>query len=206
MGRPFIHHNGGGKILDPDSHVSVDSTLDVDSVLEGYCSVVCNSRVRDSRISASIISSGTIVGSVLYDAQVFNGLVAKCGLRSVHVRSESGYSPQLLEVVLEGVTVAGPTILHGPWTMRGPFLIHAGEWHAPPRHHHFQPNGAGALPSLGIIECLDGKAHIGCVCRPIAEWCQKKELLRRIFVRRGWQPEFIDQIATLFDSWQAKEN
>jgi hypothetical protein len=194
----FIHRNGGGKVLSFDTHISPDSKLDRDSVLEGYCVVGGESRVLASRVFESAIDRGQIIESLLERSEVMGGLVAKSGLRNAHVASERKHRPELFNVMLDGVTVRGATFLRG-FHLKGPFLIHAGQWYDAPRHFHFAPRDTGI--NLGIIECVDGRAHIGCVCRPMEQWIARRPLLDKIFARRGWLPAYTKFIETLFRSW-----
>lgn len=207
MSDHFIHRNGGGKILDYTTDISPDSVLDQDSILENYCYVGNESQILNSRIASGKVFHAKVLSSLVDHSTIAEALVANCGLRKVCIRSERTRSgmrehPYVMEVVLDGVTVSGPVTLKGPWTLAGPYLIHDGEWLKPPRHFRFMPEGTGI--DLGVIECLDGRAHIGCICRPMDVWLERRELLRRIFTRRGWLPEYIDVFADLFLTWKAE--
>lgn len=193
----FIHKNGGGIIYGSESSVSSDSVLDRDSIVEGASFISYGSAITKSPIKNSVISLGEIRESPLIDSHVSAALVYASGLESAVVQGtlerKAVVQNCLLsqKVVVEACTIRNVDIA-------GPYLIHT-DWNHTPRHYLIEPcDGV----QMGISECTEGRGHCGCECRPYTEWIHKKELLRKIFVARGWASESIDIIHQLFEQWR----
>lgn len=204
----YRHANGSGLKVYP-AQASADCWIDRDSTLEGktdaYHSTVRDSALKDTFCSASQISHSLVAGSHVADgARVVNSEITSshvvcahvldCRLRDCRV---AGCLVSMEGVSLEGVTVSGDTVLTGPWglSLTGAH-IHAGEWRRAPRHVLIEGNGIHAA----VVECTEGRAHLGCACRPIAYWIERGPGMARRF---GWTQEQIETCLTFLHSLSA---
>jgi hypothetical protein len=110
------------------------------------------------------------------------------------VFDHEGGEPFLDGIRLVGVTVYGDVTLCGPWglELEGAH-IHAGEWNEQPRHLLVEGEGI----HVAVLECTDGRAHMGCACRPVTHWLKKGPRLAR---RLGWSEEQIETCLTFLKS------
>jgi hypothetical protein len=195
----YRHRNGGGTKVYP-AQASPDSFIDKVSSVEGesgvYVSSLTAAALKDSfvawslltevtaadcRLSDSFIEKSDIVGSEVVTADI-----AGCRLFQCRVSAEGGPRPRLRGVTLTGVTVYGDVALSGPWGLDLPGAhIHAGEWREAPRHTLIEGEGV----HVAVVECTDGRAHMGCTCKPISYWLEKGPRLAR---RLGWNEEQIE--------------
>lgn len=197
----YIHRLGGGKVVGIDGSVSTDSRLDRSSQARGASFISFMSDVRnrsfvvDSHLACAVIDESFVVNS-----HVAYGKVETSNLNNVVVRGL--YDPARLKnmVLAGGVTVEGCRVEN--FELNGPYLLHS-DFDTQPRHFNLTEFG---IP-LHIIECHclkdEPRAIIGCICRPISEWIEKKELLRRLFQKREkWIGPEVDLIHEYFKIWQ----
>lgn len=191
--KAYRHRNGQGLAYGEGVHLSADTLLDRESTAEGETSAHATTAracalkdalafdcfLNRSAVGGSTLSRAHVTDSVVDSSVVSLASVVRCRLRGAVVEAVSGLGPFLLGVALEDVTVSGDVTLRGPWAMRGPFRIDAGTWERPPRHLEIAgENGV----SVGLSECVEGKAHVACHCKPVGEWLEKVAVARRL----GW--------------------
>lgn len=199
MPETFLHSNGGGRILGIEAAVGSDCFIDRDSVIEGASFISNGSRIIKSAIKDSHVSFANITESAVMRSHITGALVRGSGLERVVVRGTRSRQATVQNCLLSNQAVIEGCKIRGV-EVSAPILIH-NDWNRTPRHHLLIPcNGV----QMVISECSEGgiRGHCGCECRPYAEWIQKKELLRKIFVRRGWASESIDVINDLFQEWR----
>lgn len=131
-------------------------------------------------------------------SHVAGAIVRASGLENVVIRGTKARTANVQNCLLSNKVVVEGCQVRG-FELAGPFLVHT-DWVRAPRHFLLEP-APGV--QMGISECTKGRMHCGCECRPAVEWIQKKELLRKIFVRRGWSSESIDVIHELFKEWRS---
>lgn len=196
----FQHRNGGGRIVGIDSAIASDCLLDNSSFIEGETFVSgASSITNNSALKDSHVALGDIQKSILINSHVTGALVFASGLEDAVVRGLKDRPTVVQNSMLAGkVVIEGCTVRNVDIT--GPYLIHT-DWNYTPRHYLLRPcEGV----EMGISECRPGYAHCGCECRTIAKWVRKKETLRKIFVKRGWDPVSIDVIHQLFEEWRQR--
>lgn len=208
--KPYRHRNGNGLAYGEGVHLSADTFFDKDSEAHGETLLLSSSAAgssfedsfaylsRFSRIELeapfspgppphvpclvrnSRVSHARVIGSVVLDSSIAEAEIINCRLRDCVVEPLHGIGPMLLSVRLEGVTVSGDVCLRGPWEMRGPYRIDAGEWGRSPIHKLIEgENGV----SVGLSECTEGRAHVACRCAPVERWLTKGPRVAR---RLGW--------------------
>lgn len=199
MSQVFRHRNGGGRILGVEPAVSSDSLIDRSSFVEGRSRISWGSRIRnesaikDSEVVISALDRTVAIGSHIAYAQVRDAVLNQAIIRGAD-------DPALVEnsmlsggCVVEGVRVRNVE-LHGA------FVIDF-DCDSTPRHYLLHSESG---VKLAIIDCGNGEAGIGCKRRPIADWIEKKELLRRLFMKRHqWQGYEVDLIHKLFEEWKS---
>lgn len=204
----YRHTNGGGLKVFP-AQASPDSFIDGHSSVEGETGVYASSLTEmsalkdcfvtgsklievtaaDSRLSGSLVASSDILSSELFSAHVGGCRLARC-----RVFADGGAIPVLRGVALDGVTVYGHAKLVGPWGLELPGAhIHAGEWREAPRHVLIEGEGV----HVAVLECTDGRAHMGCTCRPVTHWLDRGPRIGR---RLGWSEEMIEACRTFLQS------
>jgi hypothetical protein len=194
----YRHPHGNGLKHLP-AEASPDTFLDSDSTLEGesrvYASSIQHSALRDTFTFAATIRDSVAADSRIVDAEVYQSdvrtsdvagmgvSVEECQLTDCRVFADDGHAPQLLAVGLVGVSVYAGAILRGPWELDLPGAhIHAGTWTAPPRHVLIEGNGIHEA----VVECTEGRAHLGCSCKPVSYWLKVGPRLAQKF---GWTDE-----------------
>jgi len=196
------HTNGFGKVSSTGA-ASSDSFIDRTSELRGLTFLSFMSQVRENSVldgqgGVTNVSASVIERSIILNSQISYAKVSDSVLNNVVVRG--AYDPALLESVIlsGGVTVEACRLRN--FELSGPFLVHA-DWDRQPRHFTLERFGI----QLGVIECWhDGVLHgiCGCKCRPLHEWIEKKELLRRFFGKRdNWDHGVVDYIHDQFNEW-----
>ncbi len=201
MPERFIHSNGGGTIAGVEAAVSSDSRIERGCEIRGASRVSFMSRVRgESIIDSSRIACGVVEQSILLNSDLTYAKVTGSSLNNVIVRGT--YEPaRLLSVLLEDhVVVEGARVEN--FDLAGPYLVHS-DFSRQPRHFTLEKFGI----RLGIIECNHEpgvpRVICGCKCRPIAEWIEKKEFLRRLFMKRhNWHGPEADHIVERIKEWQ----
>jgi len=194
----FRHRNGGGSILGIECSIGSDCFLSRDSVISGKAHVSFMSQIHSgSMLHDAHVSASGISGSVIDGGHISYASVKDSSLENVIVRGT--YDPARLEnVILRNGVVAESCWLRN-FELSGPHLLHA-NWDRAPRHHSLKLEYG--IP-LVITECTELRGHVGCECRPMQTWLDRKELLRRIFVgKRGWPSAAIDTIGALFEGWK----
>jgi uncharacterized protein YjbI with pentapeptide repeats len=217
----FRHRNGRGRVLGQDSEVSPDSLLDRDSTVSdgstvlharvNYSTIRNHSRIYGAQLKGCDVSGVTIEGNRV---QLLN-----CDLSGTDIASEevvmasqcimTGQISIRGSVLLDRVVASGEVWIGGETSMvparenenielYGLMHIHKGEWRRAPRYreigHPFE------LPHMGITECVNGLAHIGCRCRPMAKWL-KHGLDLRLAHRAGWHDAITRRVAEIFTEW-----
>lgn len=199
----YRHQNGGGLKVYP-AQASPDSYLHKRSTLEGetnvYASSLTLSALRDTFAAASTVHAAALADSRLSDAYVENSDVVSseivasevvdCRLTRCRVFANEGMKPVVYGVKLAGVTVFGGATLYGPWglELEGAH-IHDGVWREAPRHLLIEGGGL----HVAVVECTEGRAHMGCTCRPVKHWLDRGPKLGR---RLGWTGEQIEACRT----------
>ena len=197
MPERFLHRLGAGTILVAYISVSIDSYVSRDSLIEGasyisYGSVIKESAIKDSHVSFANISKSALVGS-----HVAGAIISDSGFDDVVVRGTKTHRAVVRDCLLSNqVVIEGCQVRR--FELSGPYLIHA-DFNRAPRHYLLEP-APGV--QMGLSECTNGRLHCGCECRTYNHWLVKKELLRKIFDRRGWAPDSVDIIHSLFDEWR----
>ncbi len=203
----YRHKNGGGTKVFP-AQASPDTFLDRDSTVEGeshvYVSSLKGSALKDtfaawSRLTDVVgadsrFSDAHVENSDINSSDVVTADVSGCRLYNCRVSADGGPRPTLRGVTLAGVTVYGDAVLVGPWmlALEGAH-VHAGEWREAPRHLLVEGEGL----HVAVVECTEGRAHMGCECRPVPHWLRKGPRLAR---RLGWGEEQIEQCLTFLRS------
>jgi hypothetical protein len=209
--RTYRHPNGGGQKVYP-AQASPDSYIDGQSALEGetnvYTCTVKNSALRDTVAYGSVVyANSAVCGSHLAEARVRNSdltrchvmaaTVGNCVLRDTHIFGDNGESPYLSGVNLTGVYVYGGVQLTGGWGMELEGAhIHAGVWTKQPRHMLVEGDGV----HVAVMECTDGRAHMGCECRTVDYWLTKGARLAR---RLGWNARQIEECLSFLETLKA---
>lgn len=193
----FRHSAGGGVIVGIDGAISSDSYLSADSMIEGASFVSYSSRIIKSAIKDSHVSFANISESAVLHSHVAGAIVRSSGIEGAVIRGSKSRIANVQNCLLGSQTVVEACVVRD-FELSGPFLLHS-DWNRAPRHLLLEP-ALGVR--IGISECKPGYAHAGCECRSIQEWVYKKELLRKIFVRRGWPSETIDIIHEFFEELQ----
>lgn len=206
----YRHKNGGGLKVYP-AQASPDSFLDKTSTAEGesnvYESSLEGSALKDTFAYSSTVISATVAGSRLADAYLDNADIISSEIVGAHVRnsrltdcrvySNDQDKPALVGVSLVGVTVYGSALLCGTWGLDLPGAhIHAGIWNCQPRHILIEGEGI----HQAVLECTEGRAHMGCECRPITYWLERGPRFARRF---GWTEEQTEQCRTFLQSLQS---
>jgi hypothetical protein len=196
----YRHGNGGGVKVFP-AQASPDTFVDEVSSVEGesgvYVSSLQATALKDSFVAWSLLTEVTaadcrlsdsfIEKSDLVGSEVVTADVKGCRLFQCRVFADGGPRPRLRGVTLTGVTVYGDVALNGPWGLALPGAhIHAGEWSEQPRHALIEGEGL----HVAVVECTDGRAHVGCECRPIKQWLEGRRSKRAS--RYGWSKEQIE--------------
>jgi hypothetical protein len=203
----YRHKNGGGVKVYP-AQASPDSFIDRHSSVEGesgvydcalyssalkdtfaYRSTVTSSAVADCRVAEA-----DITGSDLVSCEAGASTIEGCRLTDCRVFADGPAVPALGGVRLVGVTVYGEVSLFGPWGLELPGAhIHAGHWSEQPRHLLVEGDGI----HVAVVECTEGRAHMGCECRPVTHWLEKGPRLAR---RLDWSEEQIETCLTFLRS------
>lgn len=198
----YRHQNGGGLKVYP-AQASPDCSLDKNSTIEGETSLSYMCVVRDSAVKDTFAAGYVVIRhSLLADArlsharadnsdivrtEIVMAQVNGCRLSDSRIYGGKDGEPYLEQVSLKGVHVSGSAELYGPWGLNLPGAhIHAGEWEEPPRHLAIEGEGV----HVAVLECTDGRAHMGCACRPVSHWLAKGPRLAR---RLGWNEEQIER-------------
>lgn len=196
----FQHKNGLGELRGIECAVSSDSMLDKSSFVEGKTFVSYGSSItKNSALKDSHVALGDIQQSILVNSHVSNALVHGSALEGVVVRGSKERSAVVQNCLLSNQTVIESCTVRG-FEVAAPLLIHS-NWNRAPRHHLLRPcDGV----QMAISECSPGgdRGHCGCECRTYAHWVERKEILRKIFTRRGWAYESVDMIHQLFEEWR----
>lgn len=195
MSDVFFHRYGGGRITGAESSVGSDCYICPESIVEGeshisYGSSLFTSAVRNSHLSQTSLERSAVAESHVAGAYVGDSVLQNVTVRGAHKRAD------LQDVFLTDDVEVEACKLRG-FELSGPYLIHS-DWNSQPRHHLITLPGI----RIGLIECGGDRFHAGCECRPWAEWDEKEGLLRRYFLRHGWDDETFDSIRTIFDSWR----
>ena len=204
----YRHRNGGGLKVFP-AQASPDSLLDADTVIEGesevYDSTLRQTALKDSfvarlcfvhesAVADSRLVTSTVTNSEVSSSSVVGAYVEGSRLSGCRVASDGASLPFLSGVRLSGVTVSGEVSLVGPWGLELPGAhIHAGLWHEPPQFRSIDGEGV----HVALVECTEGRAHMGCACRPVAHWLDRGPKLGR---RMGWSEEMIETCRTFLQS------
>lgn len=205
--RAYRHPNGGGQKFYP-SQASPDAFLDGQTTIEGETNVyggrTTDSALRDtvaavSGIDGSLVAGSSVVESYIrksdiVSSQIISAYVAGCRLTKCRVFTNAGGQPRLFLVRLSGVTVYGDAILVGSWglELEGAH-IHAGVWRTPPRHTLIEGGGIHEA----VVECTEGRAHMGCKCMPVSYWLAKGARIARRF---GWDKRQIEQCQSFLET------
>lgn len=198
MTNVYRHKNGGGLKVFP-AQASPNSLIDGLSTIEGesnvYASSLKDSALKDTFAFDSGLAYATVADSRLADSRIINSDIVGCDvvgayveksrLKDCRVFADCG-QPTLYGVTLAGVTVYGDTALNGPWglELEGAH-IHAGEWREQPRHTLIEGEGI----HIALVECTEGRAHMGCTCRSVEHWLKKGPGLGR---RLGWSEDQVE--------------
>lgn len=207
----YRHKNGGGLKVFP-AQASPDSFLDKLSSIEGesevYGSHVTGSALKDSfvamrsNVSGSAVADSRIIGSTVRNSDltlssVVGAHVEGCRLSRCRVSGDEFKDPFAVGVRLEGVTVSGDANLYGPWALELPGAhIHTGSWSEQPRHVLIKGEGEEGI-HVAVLECTEGRAHMGCECRPVTHWLERGPALARRF---GWSEEQIETCLSFLKS------
>ncbi len=196
--RKYIHPAGAGLKIYP-AQASSDSFIDDQSAIEGETEIYSTSlrgsvlkdtfafgaRVHSSAVAASRLADSIVVNSDIESCDIVGAEAGGCRLIDCHIHIENGHSPRLSGVNLAGVRVAGEVEMRGPFGMDAPGAhVHAGVWTRAPRHILL----IGQI-HVAVVECTDGRAHMGCACRPVKFWLERGPRLGRRF---GWTEEQIE--------------
>jgi hypothetical protein len=165
-------------------------------MIEGRTFVSLQSSLTKASVKDSTVVSSVIFNSPLLNSHVAGSLVSSSALESVIVRATGERKAVVQDAILSDDVVVEACTVRG-FELAGPYLLHS-DWNRAPKHFLLEP-APGVR--VGLSECSDGRRHCGCECRPYIEWLEKKELLRRIFTRRGWPSESIDLIHQKFGEW-----
>ena len=200
MAEVFRHVPGGGAIRGIAAAVSSDSVLERGSEIRGKTFVSFLSEIQDkSTIIDSSIACSRTRRSMVVNSHVTYASVQDSYLEDVVVRGADDRADLQNVVLTNGVTVEGCRLRN--FELSGSYLVHA-DFDRVPRHFDLKEFG---IP-LHIIECHhNGVLHgiCGCKCRPIEEWIQKKERMRRLFTERlnQWEHGVVDYIHEHFKIW-----
>lgn len=199
MTQTFRHRRGRGVIVGIDPAVSSDSFIDASCIIEGRSRISWGSRIRnDSAVKDSEVVISTLDRTIAINSHVVYARVRDSVLTSAIIRGAD--DPALVEnsvlsggCIVEGVKVSNVEL-------DGPYVLNF-DCQGTPRHYLLESaNGI----RLAIVDCGNGEAGIGCKRRPIAEWIEKKELDRRLFVKKhGWSGYEPDEIHELFIDWMS---
>lgn len=208
----YRHKNGGGLKVFP-AQASPDSFLDRLSTVEGETNVYGGSAVEDSALKDTFAAAATLLKATVCDSRIVDSFVDNADLVSCEVVeaqvvdsrltgckvfANDGARPRLRGVGLDGVTVYGDVALVGPWTLELPGAhIHDGEWNVAPRHLLVEGDGI----HVAVLECTEGRAHIGCECRPVKQWLEGRRCKRAS--RYGWTGEQIEACRNFLKSLSA---
>lgn len=174
----YRHTNGGGRVVGREAYVSPDSFFDRESSAEG-----------DARVFSSVVTNSALRGAQVSGCSLNATLLADC-----IVAGAPCLGPVLDGVSLVGVRVEGLVSLAGPWSMKCPGAwIHSGEWHRAPRA--LRITGEGGM-TVALVECVEGRAHVGCKCRPTSHWLDRGPAIGR---RLGWTEEHIEAARLFFE-------
>lgn len=199
--RVYRHPNGGGAKVYP-AQGSPDSYIDRESSVEGesavYAGTLLETAVKDSFVAYSTLARALVYDSRLSDAKVenahvesshlVNAIVRNSRLHNCRVASAGLGTPVVFGVNLSGVTVYGGATLTGPWSLHLEGAhIHAGDWYDRPRHLLIEGGGIHEA----VVECTQGRAHMGCKCMPVSYWLGEQG--ERIAKRFGWSEEQREQ-------------
>lgn len=203
----YRHRNGGGAKVYP-AQASPDSFIDRLSTVEGesnvYTSTIHDSALKDSFADRSKVNDSLVADCRLAEALLRNSditrthivcaLVEASRLTDCRIFADEGVPPQVSGVTLSGVTVYGNACLRGTWglELEGAH-VHAGVWEQPPRHLLVEDEGV----HVAVLECTEGRAHMGCECRPVTYWLKKGPRIAR---RLGWDEEQIEACLTFLKS------
>jgi hypothetical protein len=200
MTQTFRHQRGGGVIVGIAPAVGSDCFIDASCIIEGRSRISWGSRIRndsavkDSEVVISTLDRTIAIGSHVAYARVRDSILDHAIVRGADDPALVEHSSLAGGVVVEGVKVFNVE-LDGPYTLDF-------DCQGTPRHYLLE--SANGQIRLGIVDCGNGEAGIGCKRRPIAEWIEKKELDRRLFVKKhGWTGYEPDEIHELFIDWMS---
>jgi hypothetical protein len=203
-------HNGHALVKDNLSDISRDSFCDRDTEIDK------ESFIHSSYLRASVIESGRIADSRLFNCVVLNSSlfdlranesvvqasflthadIERCRLDDCLIRPGDGGTPKLKDVGLQGVVVDGSVDLEGGWILEGNYYIHCGKWNRSPRAMMLSSEGG---IRVGLSECTDGRAHIGQRCHSIEQWLRVGPRLGRMI---GWDIETVGFARLFLESLQ----
>jgi len=193
----FLHRSGGGEIRGADSCVGSDCYLCPTSFIENQSVVVYKSLISTSALKNCKVADSEVQESVAVNCVIAGAYVGRSTLEHVIVtgthdrRADIDMCSLANDVVVEACSLRNVEL-------DGPFLVHS-NWTTTPRHRVLQmDNGI----RIGLIECGGDRFHAGCECRPFSEWDQKEHLLRKYFLRHGWDETTFNSIRPTFESWR----
>lgn len=196
----FMSQIHGGSMLH-DVHVSASGISG--SVIDG--GHISYASVKDSSLENVIVRGAYRKGA---DDPVNPGrwrrageyLLKRYGI--VDLAKERRYrTTEIMDCIIGGNVVVEGCSIRG-FELNGNFLIHS-DFDRQPRHFDLKDIGI----NLGIIECKCRpgvlSSIIGCKCRTVDLWIERKELDRRLFAKLyNWHPNVVDLIHEYFKGWQ----
>lgn len=178
------HPNGGGWVYGNDAYVTKDSYVSTDSTAYNECKVI-QSTLKHSHVGNSAVVSTSTLFSVKAGGwtRTHKGELSFCSM--------SDYAT--IEGNERSVIVRGSENKH--IHIGGRMWLDKGRWERAPRYVEVQ-SGNGTI--VGVTECVEGHAHVGCMCKPLVDWLKNGTDYGKA---AGWTENAVALIRKTFEEW-----